>query len=86
MAAHAAMPNIIPYCMSKSATFVLSNGLRRELKSFGVKVATISPWFEYNYFRAVLAANYAYGNFPTLFCVVSTGPILLKLLMQNDMH
>jgi len=45
MAAHIASPKVLPYCMSKTATFVMSNGLRRELNSFGVKVATISPWF-----------------------------------------
>ena len=48
MAAHIASPKVLPYCMSKTATFVMSNGLRRELNSFGVKVATISPWFVYS--------------------------------------
>jgi len=45
MAAHVAAPRMVSYCMSKTATLVFSNGLRRELKNMGVKVSTISPWF-----------------------------------------
>merc|ERR1719419_1452400 len=45
MASHVAVADMLPYCMSKGATFMFTNGLRRGLWKYGVKASSISPYF-----------------------------------------
>ena len=45
VAARFAVPGMIPYCMSKYASLAFTEGLRREVSKFGVKVISIEPYF-----------------------------------------
>ncbi|XP_074648616.1 retinol dehydrogenase 7-like [Tubulanus polymorphus] len=45
LAGRFAIPGFSAYCMSKTACIAFSDSLRREMKSFGVKVVTIEPGF-----------------------------------------
>jgi NAD(P)-dependent dehydrogenase (short-subunit alcohol dehydrogenase family) len=39
-----AVPHLLPYCCAKFALVALSEGLRAELATHGIKVTTIAPW------------------------------------------
>ena len=39
------LPMAVPYCMSKHACLAFTEGLRREMNKFGVKVISIEPYF-----------------------------------------
>lgn len=45
VACRIAVPGMIPYCMAKYASLAFTEGLRREMRKFGVKVASIEPFF-----------------------------------------
>ena len=45
LAARFAVPAMVPYCMSKAASLAFTEGLRREIAKFGVKVISIEPYF-----------------------------------------
>lgn len=45
VAARYSVPAMIPYCMSKSASLAFTEGLRREVAKFGIKVISIEPYF-----------------------------------------
>lgn len=44
-ASRVSVPGMVPYCMSKFASLAFTEGLRRELFKFGVKVISIEPLF-----------------------------------------
>jgi NAD(P)-dependent dehydrogenase (short-subunit alcohol dehydrogenase family) len=45
VAARFSVPAMVPYCMSKYASLAFTEGLRREVAKFGVKVISIEPYF-----------------------------------------
>jgi len=45
VASRFAVPALVPYCMSKYASLAFTEGLRREMTKFEVKVISIEPYF-----------------------------------------
>ena len=43
-AARFSVPGLVPYCMSKFASLAFTDGLRREMFKFGVKVISVEPF------------------------------------------
>lgn len=65
IAAYISLPNIVPYCMSKSASLSYSDGIRRELRKFSVSVHSIEPSFYATPILSVLETSPQWKNFPS---------------------
>lgn len=93
IASRYSVPTLVPYCMSKYASLAFTEGLRREMSKFNVKVISIEPGF-YNtrmadpalvskqmetvWREADPGVKEAYGD-RYFKCVMKQNPLVLKL-------